>query len=139
GGSLCTGLILAGGASAGLANFEPSLPGTPLAWLLVLGLGVIAAYSHMLIVRAFQSAPASVLAPLQYLEIVSAAVIGYVVFSDFPSPSKWAGIVIIITSGLFIFWREKRTKRQLPKQTERQRKAGERVAHHWVWCRCQPR
>lgn len=124
GGSLCTGLVLAGGATAGLANFEPSLPGTALAWLLILSLGVIAAYSHLLIVRAFQSAPASVLAPLQYLEIVSAAAIGYVVFSDFPSPSKWAGIAIIITSGLFIFWREKRAKQRLTKQTGRQRKGG---------------
>jgi drug/metabolite transporter (DMT)-like permease len=78
-----------------------------MAWILVLILGGISAYAHLLVVWAFQKAPASVLAPFQYLEIVSAALLGYVVFAEFPTPSKLLGIAIIIASGLFIFWRER--------------------------------
>lgn len=108
GGSLFMAVMLAGGMSAGVANFQVSLPTSAFVWLLIVGLGTIAGYSHLLIVRAFQKTPASILAPFQYLEIVSATVLGYVVFADFPTPSKLLGIAIIVLSGLFIFWREKR-------------------------------
>ncbi|HLQ86797.1 MAG TPA: DMT family transporter [Salinisphaeraceae bacterium] len=108
GGSLLLGLALLGGGLSGSANFLPSLPATKLAWLLVLCIGAISAYCHLLIVAAFQKIPASILAPLQYLEIVSASIIGYLVFNDFPSPTKLFGIAVIVLSGLFIFWRQER-------------------------------
>ena len=60
----------------------------------------------MLVVRAFRMAPLSLLAPFQYFEIISATVLGYAIFGDFPTPSKWLGIAIIVASGLFIIWRE---------------------------------
>ena len=60
----------------------------------------------MLGIYAYRSTPASVLAPLQYLEIVSACIFAYWVFGDFPDAMKWLGIAIIIGSGLFIIWRE---------------------------------
>ena len=44
------------------------------------------------------------LAPLQYLEIVSAAMLAYFVFGDFPDALKWLGIMIIIASGVFIIF-----------------------------------
>jgi drug/metabolite transporter (DMT)-like permease len=61
----------------------------------------------MLIVRAFRLAPLSLLAPFQYFEIISATVLGYALFNDFPTLSKWIGIAIIVASGLFIIWRER--------------------------------
>jgi len=73
-------------------------------WILVIGL--IATVGHLMIVNAFSMAPASILAPFQYVEIVSATILGLLIFGDFPSPSKWLGTAIIIGSGLFIFWRE---------------------------------
>ena len=39
--------------------------------------------------------------------------VGYLLFSDFPTPSKWLGIVIIVASGLFIIWRERLSARRL--------------------------
>lgn len=108
GGSLLLALtLLFGGAAGGIADLEPSLPGSALAWTLVLVLGALAAYGHLLVVKAFQHAPASLLAPFQYLEIVSAVLLGYAVFSDFPDASKFIGIAIIVGSGLFIVWRER--------------------------------
>ena len=66
---------------------------------------------YLLIVFASRHAPASVLAPLQYLEIVAATIYGYLIFGDFMSADKWLGVGIIIGSGLFIFWRERRLGR----------------------------
>src|SRR5699024_7577696 len=108
GGSVLVIVLLAGGTATGIPDLAPSLPASTLAWVLVLGLGGLSGYTHSLIVRASQKAPASILAPFQYLEIVSATILGYVIFNDFPTPSKLVGIAIIILSGLFIFWREQR-------------------------------
>ena len=70
--------------------------------------GTVAALSGLLAVYAYRAAPASVIAPLQYFEIVSATLLGWLVFGDFPDPVKWLGISIIIGSGLYIIWRERR-------------------------------
>ncbi|MNT72641.1 hypothetical protein D3C72_2112670 [compost metagenome] len=48
------------------------------------------------------------LAPFQYFEIIAATILGYALFDDFPTVSKWVGILIIVGSGLFILWREQR-------------------------------
>ena len=94
------------GEGTGSPVFDPRWP-EGVAWLLVIGVGVMATVSHLFLVFAFQKAPASVLAPLQYMEIASATVFGFLVFGDFPDALKWLGITIIIGSGLFIFWRER--------------------------------
>lgn len=108
GGSVVIAVMLAAGMAVGSPNFAVSLPVSAFAWLLLLILGSLAAYSHLIIVTAFQKVPASVLAPFQYLEIVSATILGYVVFNDLPTASKFVGIAIIILSGLFIVWHERR-------------------------------
>lgn len=86
--------------------FDPEWPDRR-GWLLLLGVGISATVSHSFLTFAFRHAPASVLAPLQYLEIVAATTFGYWVFGDFPDALKWLGIAIIVGSGLFIFWRER--------------------------------
>jgi drug/metabolite transporter (DMT)-like permease len=45
---------------------------------------------------------------MQYVEIVGAALLGYAVFGDFPDFWKWVGIVVIVWSGAYVFWRESR-------------------------------
>ena len=78
-------------------------------WLWLVGVGVAAAVSHMFITYALQYAPSSTLAPLHYLEIVSAVALGYLVFGDFPDAMTWAGIVVICASGLYVIYRERVT------------------------------
>jgi drug/metabolite transporter (DMT)-like permease len=95
------------GNTAGVADFSLSLPASWLGLVLLLILGSISGYAHILVVRAFRLAPLSLLAPFQYFEIISATVLGYALFGDFPNLSKWIGIVIIVGSGLFIIWRER--------------------------------
>jgi drug/metabolite transporter (DMT)-like permease len=47
------------------------------------------------------------MAPLHYLEMVSAVSFGYLVFGDLPNLLTLTGVVIIIGSGLYIFHRER--------------------------------
>ncbi|GAB1362286.1 hypothetical protein MASR1M32_15220 [Rhodobacter sp.] len=51
--------------------------------------------------------PAATLAPLHYLEIVVAVALGYLVFGDLPNSLTFAGIAIIVGSGLYIIYRER--------------------------------
>ncbi|MDE1996239.1 MAG: DMT family transporter, partial [Rhizobiaceae bacterium] len=99
GGTIFMAAALWVGASAGVADFTPSLPGSVLGLVLLLILGSISGYAHMLVVRAFRLAPLSLLAPFQYFEIISATILGYALFGDFPNFSKWIGILIIVGSG----------------------------------------
>ncbi|MCM2471966.1 DMT family transporter [Rhizobium sp. CG5] len=100
-------VLLTLGSGTGSAVFDPVLPDAQaLLWLLCVGFS--AAVSGILGVYAYRAAPASTLAPLQYLEIVTATLLGWLVFGDFPDPIKWLGIAIIIGSGLYIIWRERR-------------------------------
>jgi S-adenosylmethionine uptake transporter len=75
-------------------------------WLVCTGL--TAAVGGVFGVFAYRAAPPSTLAPLQYLEIVTATLFGWLVFDALPDALKWLGIAIIIGSGLYIIWRERR-------------------------------
>jgi S-adenosylmethionine uptake transporter len=77
-----------------------------LQWVLLAALGVIATGGHLLVVHAFRRAPAGVLAPFQYVEIIGATILGLVFFGDFPDATTWLGVVIIVASGMYVFHRE---------------------------------
>ncbi|QDY70719.1 DMT family transporter (plasmid) [Qingshengfaniella alkalisoli] len=73
----------------------------------VLGAGALAAITFLTLTYAFSKAEASLLAPLQYLEIVGATVVGFLVFGDFPDAVTWLGTAIILVSGIYVFHRER--------------------------------
>lgn len=98
-------IALAFGEGFGIAPLVPSLPeGEAILW--VLALGVISTIGHMMIVFAMRRAPASLLAPFQYIEIIGATVFGYFVFGDLLDLESVIGVIIIIVSGLYLFHRE---------------------------------
>jgi drug/metabolite transporter (DMT)-like permease len=68
--------------------------------------GVVSIFALACVNRSLKLAPASVVVPYQYTIIVWAIVLGYVVFGDVPDAFTLSGAVIIIASGLYIFWRE---------------------------------
>lgn len=103
-------LCLVGGWFFGFSSLMPSAVGTRELWFLLL-MGVLGTSGHLLFVRASRFAPSSLIAPMQYVEIVGAAILGYLVFGDFPSLLKWVGIAIIVGSGAYVFWRESRVRR----------------------------
>ena len=83
-----------------------------LIWVAYMGLA--ATIGHIFIVWAAGNAPASVLAPFQYLEIVTATILGYLVFNDVPATSTIVGSAIIVGSGIYLFHRERLATRVKP-------------------------
>lgn len=64
--------------------------------------GVLQSLSHGLSIAAFRFAPAGILAPLVYLEIVAAVIVGLVAFGDWPQVHTWIGIAIILAAGTLV-------------------------------------
>jgi drug/metabolite transporter (DMT)-like permease len=79
-------------------------------WLLFCCLGLLGGAGHYLVIRAFQAAPAAVIAPLGYVELIGTATLGYLIFGNFPDLWTWAGAAIIIASGLYIAMRERKRR-----------------------------
>jgi len=77
-------------------------------WAMMAGMGLFAAAGHYLIIKAFECAPASLLAPYGYSEIIMASVVGYVLFGDFPDHWTWIGVAVIVFSGVYISLRERK-------------------------------
>lgn len=99
------------GAATDLPMFDPVWP-DPYNWALLVGVGLFATISHMMMTFALTFAPSSTLAPLQYLEIPVATIMGWFVFSDFPNNMALIGIAIIIGAGLYMIHREQQAARQ---------------------------
>ncbi len=74
--------------------------------------GVAGGLMQITMTASLQSAPVSVLAPFDYLQIVGAVVLGWVLLSSVPTLNTLAGAVIISGSGLFTAWRERALQRE---------------------------
>lgn len=83
-------------------------PSGALEWSLACLLGVLGGLGHYLLAVAHRYAPASVIAPFLYQQIVYMALFGYFVFGDVPAASVWVGSAVVIASGLYLFARERR-------------------------------
>jgi drug/metabolite transporter (DMT)-like permease len=79
-------------------------------WLFV-ALGVFGSIGHLLMSWSLRFAPSATLAPMQYLEIPIAALVGLAIFGEFPDGLALVGIVVTIASGLYIVMRERAISR----------------------------
>jgi len=100
-------------ATVGLAVTTACLPSlwvTPSLWewVSLMFLGGAGGFSHYLLIRAFAIAPASLLAPFAYAQLIWSTSIGYLWFGDFPDLWTIGGGVIICLSGLYVLYRERR-------------------------------
>lgn len=80
---------------------------TPEQWLLFVLMAAIATLGHFLIVKAYDHAEASLLAPLAYAEMIMAVVVGWYFFGDFPDFWTFVGVAILIACALYISYRER--------------------------------
>ncbi len=71
-------------------------------WLLMIALGVSFGLAQALMVRAFSYAPASLLAPFSYVQIIAATVFGMIVFDAVPDVWTLVGITMIIGAGVYV-------------------------------------
>lgn len=81
------------------------------AWSLALAMGILGTCAHLLMTWALRFAPSATLAPMQYLEIPVAALLGWMIFSDFPNGLALLGIAVTVGAGLYIILRENQLQR----------------------------
>lgn len=98
---------------SGVGGLDPVWP-KGLFWVWLAGVGIAATVAHLFISAALRLAPTSVIAPLQYLEIVAAAGLGWAIFGDLPDAQAVLGIAIIMGAGLYVFVRERDLSRLPP-------------------------
>ena len=77
-------------------------PPPPGDWLLLASLGLLGGAGHGLLVLAFARAPASLLAPLTYTQLIWATLAGVLVFNDWPDAASLAGAAVIALGGLLV-------------------------------------
>jgi drug/metabolite transporter (DMT)-like permease len=65
-------------------------------------LGILGGAGHGLLVMAFARAPASLLAPMSYTQMIWAVLAGVLVFSDVPDAITIAGMVVIAAGGVLV-------------------------------------
>ncbi|MEO1200004.1 MAG: DMT family transporter [Pseudomonadota bacterium] len=104
--TLILGVLLVTGYSIGLPQAAIA-PLSTLDWAKFAVIGAISMFGHWLIVLALARAPASIIAPLTYLEIIGAAIVGYILFADIPDLWTWVGVAVIAASGIYISYRER--------------------------------
>lgn len=106
---LLPALALAEGS--GLPELDPVLPGGRDLWLLA-ALAVTGTLAHLLLTWSLRFAPASTVAPMQYVEIPVAAALGWAMFAELPAPRAALGIAVVMAAGLYVIWREQALARQ---------------------------
>ena len=93
-----------------IGDFSFSLPLTT--WGLLAALGLLGTFAHLFMTWSLRFAPASTVAPMQYLEIPFGTAIGWLIFSDLPNGMAAVGICITVGAGLYIIIREQRLSKQ---------------------------
>lgn len=101
---LVPALLLLDGS--GIAHLDPVMPaGTD--WPLLALLGVSGTAAHLLMTWSLRLAPSATLAPMQYLEIPVATLLGWAVFGDLPNGIAALGIAVTLAAGLYVVMRER--------------------------------
>lgn len=113
-GLIATGILiflLVAGRVADVPGFSFITP-TLCEGVLLAAIGVLGTGAHLLMTWSLRFAPSATLAPMQYLEIPIATVIGWLIFRDLPNGLAALGIAITIGAGLYVVFRERALARQ---------------------------
>jgi drug/metabolite transporter (DMT)-like permease len=93
-----------------------SLATLPFGWVvpdarqaaLLVGAGLLGGVGQILLTESYRHAETSVIAPFEYVSMVLALVLGYLIFEEVPTGTMLAGAALIVAAGLFIIYREHR-------------------------------
>lgn len=88
-------------------HFVAPEPGDWAVYAAFVGMGLLGGARHLLVVKAYASAPASLISPFFYCELVGVTILGYAVFDDIPDIWTIIGALIIVLGGLYITQRER--------------------------------
>lgn len=82
-------------------------PDNAFIWALHVATGLLGGIGHFLLIMAHARAPAPVLAPFVYVELLFMILAGWLVFSDVPDAWTLAGAAVVILAGLYLLLRER--------------------------------
>ncbi len=100
-------------AMAPVVPFVWVTPTDPLVIALMVATGAMGSFGHYLLIAAHRLAPAAVLSPFIYTEIVLVIALGFLVFGDVPNRWTLTGAAIVVASGLYILHRERTVKGEM--------------------------
>lgn len=110
--SLIWGAIVGAVLFLAALPFAWKTPDQPGHWALLGVIGVLASVGHYLLIRAYDHASATLLAPYTYTAMIWAMLLGLLVFGHFPDGWSLVGIAVIVASGLFLASRQRLTVRR---------------------------
>jgi drug/metabolite transporter (DMT)-like permease len=76
--------------------------------VLLVGAGLLGGVGQILLTESYRHAETGVIAPFEYVSMLLALVLGYLIFEEVPTRSMLIGAALIVAAGLFIIWRERR-------------------------------
>ena len=91
-----------------IVPFVWTTPESLLIVALMIVIGGFGSVGHYFLIAAHRQAPASLISPFMYTQLVWAVILGYLIFSDVPTVWTLAGAGIVIASGLYLFNRERK-------------------------------
>jgi drug/metabolite transporter (DMT)-like permease len=101
---------------AGLVLLTPILPWiwrqpqSAIDWLVMAAMGVFAATSHGMLIVAHRFAPAPILTPFTYTQLIWMIVSGVLVFGDWPAAPTLIGAALVVACGAYLAIRERRSQ-----------------------------
>jgi len=97
-----------------IEQFQLVMPGGADVWSMLLAIGLLGTFAHLVMTWSLRFAPSATVAPIQYLEIPIATLVGFLVFGDWPNGLAMVGILITMGAGLYILMRERSMARLVP-------------------------
>ena len=79
----------------------------PELWVFLVAIGVLGTFAQLLLTEALKQADAGAVMPFDFLKLIWAAALGYILFAQTPGLSTWIGGAIIFAAGTFVAYREK--------------------------------
>ncbi len=79
--------------------------------LMFVVMGMLGGLGHLVLIKAYNYAPASRLAPYSYSQLIWVAIIGYIAFGDFPDTWSLVGMAILVGSGIYIATHQRNSDR----------------------------
>ena len=107
--SLVWGAIVGAVLLSAAAPFVWVSPQAAFHGALIVAIGVLASVGHFLLIKAYEFAGASLLAPFTYTALVWAMLSGWLVFGDLPDGTSLVGMGVIVLSGLYLANRQRLT------------------------------
>ena len=76
--------------------------------LMMAGTGILGSLGHFCLIAGHKLAPASVLSPFVYTQLIWVVILGFLVFGQVPNGWTMAGAAMVIGSGLYLLYRERK-------------------------------